>query len=155
MSSYIILGEEIKSVCACDLLPSQTMVAPLHCPSASHTELLLPLRHTKPSSQPNVATLANVVPVTDSSTASSTEAGRPQSTTERDDNIQSLPAGHNMCIDFTSGLKWHYYRQLNTQMTFRALKNCTGLDWSCNVTDWQQFVRGWNSWNTLWECIAF
>lgn len=69
------------------LLPSQTMLGPFHSPSAPHTELLSPLLHTKPSSQTNMATLPYVVPVTESSTVSSTEAGWPQSTTDEDKNI--------------------------------------------------------------------
>ncbi len=66
------------------------MVGPLHSPSAPHTELLPPLLHTKPSSQTNMATLPYLVPETDSSSVSSTEAGWPQSTTDkRDKNIQN------------------------------------------------------------------
>lgn len=71
-------------------LPSQTMSGLLHRPSAPHTELLSPLLHTKPSSQMNVATLLYVVPVTGTSTVSSSSAGGPQLTTEQDRIIHNL-----------------------------------------------------------------
>ena len=72
------------------LLPSQTIVGPLHSPFAPHTEVLSPPLQMKPSSQTNVATLPYVVPVTDSSTESSTVAGWPQSTTEWVKNIKNI-----------------------------------------------------------------
>lgn len=87
-----------KSQCD-DQLPSQTMVGLFHSPSAPHTDLPSPLLLSKPSSQSNVATLPNVVPVTDSSTVPSTEAGWPQSTTEWDKKItfsSFLPHKHFM-----------------------------------------------------------
>lgn len=60
----------------------------VHSPSASHTELLPPPLHRKPSPQTNTATLPYVVPVSDSRIASFTGAGGPQSTTERGAGIQ-------------------------------------------------------------------
>lgn len=57
------------------------MFGGLHSPSAPHTELLSPSLGTKPLLHAKVAMPPYSVSVTDSSTAKSTGAGGPQSTT--------------------------------------------------------------------------